>query len=80
MWFVYIIECSDGTYYTGVTTDIDRRVSEHNAGTGAKYTKNRGPVKLLCSKEVESRSAALKLEARVKKQPKMKKVEFLSSI
>lgn len=74
-WFVYIIECKDGTYYTGITTNIDRRVKEHNTSSkGAKYTKTRRPVKLLKTFEVESRSAALKLEYKIKQLPKDQKL------
>lgn len=78
-WYVYLLECSDQTLYTGITTDVDRRLAEHNAGVGAKYTKGRGPVRLLAFRCVNSRSDALKLEAFVKKQPKVKKVTTLMS-
>lgn len=77
-WFVYLLECSDGSYYCGITNDINRRLSEHNAGTGAKYTRGRLPVKLLVKVGVGSRSEALKLESMVKKKRKSEKVKFLS--
>ena len=76
-WYVYLLECSDGSYYCGITTDLSRRVSEHNNGSGAKYTKGRGPVRLIASKEVENRSSALKLEVSVKKKKKSDKAKFL---
>ena len=76
-WYVYIVECSDGSYYTGITTDITRRLAQHNTGKGAKYTRSRKPVTLLASVEVPDRSSALKLEARVKKMKKDKKQETL---
>lgn len=72
-YHVYIIECSDKTFYTGITTDIVQRLDEHNAGKGAKYTRCRRPVVLKASRCVATRSIALKLEAFVKrKQKKMK--------
>ena len=78
-WHVYLVECKGGSYYCGITNDINRRISEHNSGKGAKYTKSRRPVKLLVSVEVEDRSAALKLEAAVKKKRKQDKISFLVS-
>lgn len=76
-WFVYILQCNDKSYYTGITTDIERRTKEHNSGIGAKYTKGRAPVELISYVEVENRSKALKLEAHIKKKPKNKKIESL---
>ena len=65
-WYVYMLRCSDGTYYSGVTTDLDRRVKEHNgegaAGKGAKYTKARRPVRLAYSESVTDRSVAQRRE------------------
>jgi len=77
-WVVYLLECNDGSYYCGITNNLDRRIQEHNSGSGAKYTRGRTPVKLLTSSEAKDRSAALKLESAVKKQRKNKKVQFLS--
>lgn len=71
--FVYMVECSDGSLYTGWTTDVDARVAVHNSGSGAKYTRSRLPVKLVYSEEVEDRSAALKREAAIKKMTRTKK-------
>ncbi len=79
MYFVYIVLCSDNTLYTGITSDLIRRVKEHNSSKlGAKYTKGRRPVKLIYQKEFESRSEALKEEARIKKMSRDKKLDFLS--
>lgn len=78
MWHVYIVECFDGTLYTGITNNLEKRIETHNQGKGAKYTRGRRPVKLLCSVEREDRIAALRHEARVKKMPKNKKLMFLS--
>jgi putative endonuclease len=66
MHYVYIVECSDGTLYTGYTTDIDRRLNEHNSGDGAKYTRGRTPVELVHSEEYETRSAAMSREYEIK--------------
>ncbi len=65
-YFCYIVECVDGTYYTGWSTDPERRVRVHNAGRGARYTGMRRPVKLVYVEPVESVSAALKRERAIK--------------
>lgn len=65
-YFCYIVECADGTYYTGWSTDPQRRVKTHNAGRGARYTSQRKPVRLIYIEEVESVSAALKRERALK--------------
>lgn len=64
--YTYIVECADGTYYTGYTTDIKRRTEEHNQGIGSKYTRSRLPVTLLYYEEYSSRSKAMKREAEIK--------------
>ena len=71
--FVYILECGDGSLYTGWTTDVEERVKMHNSGSGAKYTRSRLPVKLVYFEEVDGRSAALKREAAIKKLTREKK-------
>jgi putative endonuclease len=63
---VYVVECSDGTYYTGYTTDVERRVSEHNDGTAAKYTRGRRPVELMHVETYDSRSEAMQREHAIK--------------
>ena len=65
-WFVYILECSDGSFYTGITTDLEKRVRRHNSGSGAKYTRSRRPVKLIYGKETASKSAAKRKEIEIK--------------
>jgi putative endonuclease len=65
-WFVYVVKCADGTLYTGITTDLDRRVAQHNAGTASKYTRDRRPVTLAYAEPHPDRSAASKREAAVK--------------
>ena len=74
-WFLYILLCSDGTYYTGVTTDVDRRLNEHNTNKrGAKYTKTRRPVNLVYTKEFGNRSSAQAAEYKVKRLTKKQKI------
>lgn len=65
-WLVYLLECADGSTYIGVTTDIERRLRQHNGGRAAKYTRGRGPVKLLGTMWCEDRSTAQRWEARLK--------------
>ena len=78
-WFVYILQCVDDTLYTGITTDVERRVSEHNSNDslGARYTRGRRPVKLVYSEEVGSRSEAAKLEAELKKLKREAKLALI---
>ena len=74
MYFVYILKCSDSSLYTGVTSDIDRRVKEHNSSKlGAKYTRPRRPCTLVYSKEFSDRSSAQIEEARIKKLSRSEK-------
>lgn len=67
MAFVYIVECADGTYYTGWTVDLAARVTAHNAGTGARYTRARRPVRLVYWERAADASAALRREARLRR-------------
>jgi putative endonuclease len=64
---VYILKCSDGTYYTGITNDLAKRVAKHNAGRGAKYTRTRYPVVLMYAKPVGTMVDAMREERRIKK-------------
>lgn len=68
--YVYLVQCADGTYYTGYTTDVARRVAQHNAGRGARYTRSRRPVRLVHAEPWPSRSLALKREAALRRQPR----------
>lgn len=72
-YFVYMLRCRDGTLYTGMSTDVARRLREHRAGTASKYTRSRGVAKLVYSQRVGSRSAALKREAAIKKLSRAQK-------
>jgi putative endonuclease len=77
MHFVYIIQCKDGTLYTGWTTDVAARINAHNEGAGAKYTKGRGPVTLLHSESFESKSDALRREMAIKKLSREDKLKLI---
>ncbi len=74
--YVYIIECADGTFYTGYTTDVDRRVAEHNAGEGAKYTRGRTPVTLRHTETYESQAAAMRREYELKQLSHTEKAQL----
>lgn len=77
MWYIYMLLCRDGSLYSGITTDPARRFREHCAGTeggGAKYTKTHKPVKIAALWQAESRSAASKLEAHLKRLPRAEKL------
>ena len=73
MWYVYILECADHTFYTGITTDLDSRVKQHNAGDGARYTRGRRPVRLIYSEEAPDRSAAQSREYGIKQLSRKRK-------
>lgn len=80
-WYVYILRCADNTLYTGVTTDIERRLVEHNnEKTGAKYTRTRRPVSLVYQEVYSTRSEATKREAELKKFSRAKKQNLLSEL
>ena len=77
-YFVYILECSDGSLYTGITKDVVKRLSEHNTShKGAKYTKARRPLKLLYQEPSLDRSSASKREYAIKKLTRLKKLELI---
>ena len=81
MYFVYVVRCVDTTLYTGVTTDLARRVTEHNTSPkGAKYTRARRPVQLVYSKKYKTRSAAQKAEAKIKKLSRAAKLKLIYEI
>ncbi len=79
MWFVYMVRCADDTLYTGITLDLARRVSEHNAKgmLGASYTRGRGPVTLVYSEAVATRSDAARREHELKKLTRQAKINLL---
>jgi predicted GIY-YIG superfamily endonuclease len=78
VWFLYILQCCDGSFYTGVTTDIDRRIREHQEGTASRYTRTRRPVVLVYREECGSRSRSLARECAVKSLSRRRKEELIS--
>ena len=78
MYYVYILKCADDTYYTGITTDLDRRLDEHNTSNkGAKYTRTRRPVQIVYCAEAANRSTAAIEEARIKKLTRQQKISLI---
>jgi len=77
IWFVYMLRCVDGSLYTGITVDIEKRVAIHNAGKGAKYTRARLPVVLVWSVAMKSATDARKAEFDVKQMTKSEKEKFI---
>ena len=75
-WFVYIVCCSDYTYYTGATNNVEKRIQAHNNGVGARYTKSRRPVVLMKTFECPDKSSALKLEYKIKQLPRAEKLNY----
>jgi putative endonuclease len=75
--WVYIARCSDDSLYTGMASDVDRRIGEHNAGTGAKYTRSRRPVEAVYREECLDKSTALKREAAIKRMTRAQKLELI---
>ena len=73
-WYVYMLLCGDGTLYTGITDDVQRRLAVHRAGKGAKYTRGRGPLELAYTEELPDKSAALKREIEIKKLSRPEKL------
>lgn len=76
-WFVYILQCGDGSLYTGCTDDVQRRLAAHRSGKGAKYTRGRLPLDLAYQEEVADRSAALRREASIKKLTRQEKLSLI---
>lgn len=72
-WFVYLLRCSDNSLYCGITNDVERRLAAHNAGTGARYTRSRGPVAVAWLMEVADKRAAMSVEMLVKQMGKAEK-------
>jgi putative endonuclease len=79
-FFCYILQCSDGTFYTGWTTDPSRREKQHNAGSGARYTSMRRPVRLVYIEEQPDRTSAMKREIQIKRLPRAKKSLLINSM
>ncbi len=77
MYYVYILECKDGSLYTGITTDLERRLAEHKSGKGAKYTRARKAGEIVYSERKRNRSTASRREAEIKGWTRSKKLEFI---
>ncbi len=78
-WYLYILRCKDGTLYTGITTDVEKRLEAHRSGKGAKYTRGRAPLELVYRENCGSHSEALKRERKVKsltREEKQKLIEL----
>lgn len=78
IWTVYILECGDGTLYTGITDDLARRLKAHAEGRGAKYTRGRGPLTLRYREQLPDKSAALKRECAIKRLQRSEKIDLIS--
>ena len=78
VWFLYALCCADGTLYAGVTTDLARRVAEHNAGRGARYTAGRRPVRIIAAWRFPDRGAAQRAEARFRRLPRARKLALVA--
>ena len=79
MWYLYILRCADGSLYTGITTDVSRRLEAHRQGRGAKYTRGRGPLTLCYQEECGTHSEALKREIAVKALTRQEKERLIGS-
>ena len=79
-WYLYILRCGDGTLYTGITTDVEKRLEQHRAGKGAKYTRGRGPLTLAYQEQCADHSDALKREIAVKKLTRPQKEKLITGV
>ena len=79
LWYVYILSCADGSLYTGVTVDLNRRIAVHGTGTGARYILRHGPGNLVFFEEAENRSAAQMREAAIKKLSREEKFSLITT-
>jgi putative endonuclease len=77
MYFVYLLKCKDGSMYTGITTDLMRRLKEHKAGQGGRYTRAKGAMKIMYSEKHKNRSSASKREAEIKLWPRARKITLI---
>ena len=77
MWYLYILRCGDGSLYTGITTDVPRRLEAHRQGKGANYTRGRGPLELVYQETCGTHSDALKRELEVKALPRAQKEQMI---
>ena len=80
MWILYIIKCNDNSLYTGITTNVKKRISKHSNDQGAKYTRGRGPFKLVLKEKYQTRSQASKREYQIKQMSHLEKIELIKKI
>ncbi len=80
MYYVYILECKNGSFYTGITTDVSRRFAEHKNGSGGHYTRSQEPVRVVYTEEHPDRSSALKREAEIKGWKRDKKIQLINHL
>jgi len=78
-WTVYILVCADGSFYTGISKDLEKRIKVHNSGKGAKYTRGRLPVKLLWSEQIDNEGDARRKEILIKKMSRKEKEKMINS-
>ena len=79
LWHLYLLECTDGSLYAGIATDVARRFQEHRSGKGARYTRSHPPLRLVESRAIGTRSEALRAELAIKRLPREKKLAALLS-
>ena len=79
MWYLYILRCKDNSLYTGITTDVEKRLEAHRSGKGAKYTRGRGPLELVYREECGDHSEALKRELEVKALTREEKLKLIQN-
>ncbi|MGA2079324.1 MAG: GIY-YIG nuclease family protein [Holophaga sp.] len=79
-WWVYILRCGDGTLYTGIALDLAARLAQHRAGTGARYTRGRGPLELVYREPAPTRAAASRREAAIKRRTRAAKLELIRRV
>lgn len=75
-WYVYMLRCADGSLYTGIAVDVERRFEEHKSGRGAKYTRSHPPLAVVYREKFSDKGAALRREAAIKKLPRVKKLKL----
>jgi putative endonuclease len=78
-WYLYVVRCRNGHLYTGIATDVERRLADHRAGRGAKYLRGRGPLTLVFKQRIGEKGLALKIEQQVKRLPKVKKEHLIKN-
>ena len=78
-WWLYLLQCGDGSWYAGITNDLDARIRAHASGRGARYTRGRGPLQLLAQRAYPDRASASRAEWQLKRLPRARKLAFFDS-